>query len=170
MTIELHLTWNAYYSVWVHDLYLKDLIWINWNEYLWQLCWNSFYYKMVKFQWVISLRFSRNSILSSINESTNILSSVYTIHTVEWIFTAIMLVYFFNLGISIHDVLTLSFIQHFMLDYLYETMVYIYTWFTIKAPQWILLTMFQHIDLFQSINLLVFIVDLNTTWNVIYAV
>ena len=74
-----------------------------------------------------------------------------------------MLVYFFNLGISIHDVLTLSFIQHFMLDYLYETMVYIYTWFTIKAPQWILLTMFQHIDLFQSINLLVFIVDLNTT-------
>ena len=42
---------------------------------------------------------------------------------------------FFNTVVSIHDGLSFSFIQHHILDYLYETIIYNSTWCKMKIPR-----------------------------------
>ena len=49
-TMELHLTWNVRYYLWVYGIYIQGLQCMNWNEYFWQLCWYIGLYKMINFQ------------------------------------------------------------------------------------------------------------------------
>ena len=46
-----HFTW-IWESAWF--IYLKYILWINWKEYCWQLCWNIRFYKIFTFQCVDS--------------------------------------------------------------------------------------------------------------------
>lgn len=89
---------------------------------------------MVNFQWVIY------SVSSDVQYYLLLMSLQYIylqcIEQSKWILLTIMLEYLFNPVILIYYALSFNFWQTIILAYLYDSMIYIYTWCTTKRYQW----------------------------------